>query len=195
MTLSELHGFFTVLAISPETVVPSQWLPLVLADESVLESEEDEFINLIFMFYNSVCNIFHENPDRYKILVNKDKKEEDKTILSDWSLGVLEGISLHKDFWTELLNKEYYVPFSLLLGIQNKEIAEDFEVDFKISKQNVMENQQLFESYIKDIYYDILEYRKDVFDATNEIISKPKVGRNDPCPCGSGKKFKKCCMN
>jgi SEC-C motif-containing protein len=22
---------------------------------------------------------------------------------------------------------------------------------------------------------------------------KPKVGRNDPCPCGSGKKFKKCC--
>ena len=25
--------------------------------------------------------------------------------------------------------------------------------------------------------------------------SEPKVGRNDPCPCGSGKKFKKCCMN
>lgn len=22
---------------------------------------------------------------------------------------------------------------------------------------------------------------------------KPKVGRNDPCPCGSGKKYKKCC--
>jgi SWIM/SEC-C metal-binding protein len=23
--------------------------------------------------------------------------------------------------------------------------------------------------------------------------STPKVGRNEPCPCGSGKKFKKCC--
>ena len=23
---------------------------------------------------------------------------------------------------------------------------------------------------------------------------KKKIGRNDPCPCGSGKKFKKCCM-
>jgi uncharacterized protein YecA (UPF0149 family) len=23
--------------------------------------------------------------------------------------------------------------------------------------------------------------------------AEPKVGRNDPCPCGSGKKFKKCC--
>ena len=35
------------------------------------------------------------------------------------------------------------------------------------------------------------------------VTSKPKtirnqvdrVGRNDPCPCGSGKKFKKCCMH
>ena len=24
-------------------------------------------------------------------------------------------------------------------------------------------------------------------------MSMEKVGRNDPCPCGSGKKFKKCC--
>ncbi|HIE11729.1 MAG TPA: hypothetical protein EYP62_08950, partial [Kiritimatiellae bacterium] len=23
--------------------------------------------------------------------------------------------------------------------------------------------------------------------------TQPKVGRNDPCPCGSGKKYKKCC--
>ena len=26
------------------------------------------------------------------------------------------------------------------------------------------------------------------------IRDKPKVGRNDPCPCGSGKKYKKCCL-
>jgi len=26
------------------------------------------------------------------------------------------------------------------------------------------------------------------------VRSVPKVGRNDPCPCGSGKKYKKCCM-
>ena len=25
------------------------------------------------------------------------------------------------------------------------------------------------------------------------IVSNPKVGRNQPCPCGSGEKFKKCC--
>jgi len=35
-------------------------------------------------------------------------------------------------------------------------------------------------------------------DATATIIpikrDGPKVGRNDPCPCGSGKKYKKCCL-
>ena len=29
-----------------------------------------------------------------------------------------------------------------------------------------------------------------------EVIStEPKIGRNDPCPCGSGKKYKKCYLN
>jgi uncharacterized protein YecA (UPF0149 family) len=30
-------------------------------------------------------------------------------------------------------------------------------------------------------------------DAPEPRRSSPKVGRNDPCPCGSGKKYKKCC--
>jgi len=27
------------------------------------------------------------------------------------------------------------------------------------------------------------------------LMQRIKVGRNEPCPCGSGKKFKKCCLN
>lgn len=27
------------------------------------------------------------------------------------------------------------------------------------------------------------------------LMNTPKVGRNEPCPCGSGKKYKKCCWN
>ena len=41
--------------------------------------------------------------------------------------------------------------------------------------------------------------RKDIPKETKEVShepvvnSNPKVGRNDPCPCGSGKKYKNCC--
>lgn len=31
-------------------------------------------------------------------------------------------------------------------------------------------------------------------DSSPYVREEPKIGRNDPCPCGSGKKYKKCCM-
>jgi len=33
----------------------------------------------------------------------------------------------------------------------------------------------------------------DVFDLPSARPSAPKISRNGPCPCGSGKKYKKCC--
>ena len=53
------------------------------------------------------------------------------------------------------------------------------------------------------VHHELAEFRKSdgtwyFFDgkmvSTGQIRrDTPKVGRNDPCPCGSGKKFKKCC--
>lgn len=42
------------------------------------------------------------------------------------------------------------------------------------------------------------EQRKTItktFNATKTVVKDKKIGRNDPCPCGSGKKYKKCCIN
>jgi uncharacterized protein YecA (UPF0149 family) len=42
------------------------------------------------------------------------------------------------------------------------------------------------------------EKRKEIkktYTATKTIVKGDKVGRNDSCPCGSGKKYKKCCLN
>ena len=39
---------------------------------------------------------------------------------------------------------------------------------------------------------DFVEQAKNLAK-TKSLPSSPKVGRNDPCPCGSGKKYKKCC--
>ncbi|MGH7163747.1 MAG: SEC-C metal-binding domain-containing protein, partial [Planctomycetota bacterium] len=40
-------------------------------------------------------------------------------------------------------------------------------------------------------------YVRALRDAFNPkpIRAPSRVGRNDPCPCGSGKKYKRCCMN
>ena len=47
------------------------------------------------------------------------------------------------------------------------------------------------EGNLLDMDYEDNEYEKRQLPVINET----KVGRNDPCPCGSGKKYKKCCLN
>ena len=52
-------------------------------------------------------------------------------------------------------------------------------------------------------HHEVSTFRKDdgkwffedgkVIGGQPEVRESPKVGRNDPCPCGSGKKYKKCC--
>lgn len=34
---------------------------------------------------------------------------------------------------------------------------------------------------------------KKAFNRSNIVVKGKKIGRNEPCPCGSGKKYKKCC--
>jgi len=36
------------------------------------------------------------------------------------------------------------------------------------------------------------QIRKD-YNKSKQVIKPKKIGRNEPCPCGSGKKYKKCC--
>ena len=59
--------------------------------------------------------------------------------------------------------------------------VDDFDDDF------VDDNDD--EEFVDDDYY-----LKPAPPAT-VIHESPRVGRNEPCPCGSGKKFKKCCLN
>ncbi len=47
---------------------------------------------------------------------------------------------------------------------------------------------------------DILtvQKRKEIkkeFNKSRIVVNDNKIGRNEPCPCGSGKKYKKCCLN
>ncbi|MCF7566885.1 SEC-C domain-containing protein [Sabulilitoribacter arenilitoris] len=59
--------------------------------------------------------------------------------------------------------------------------------DFNTLKQiyNTFTYKEEFENNLPEEYYRYSE----------PIISAKKIGRNDPCSCGSGKKHKKCCLN
>lgn len=44
-------------------------------------------------------------------------------------------------------------------------------------------------------FYDAFESAEMPWEKEEPVVVGPKIGRNDPCPCGSGKKYKKCCMS
>lgn len=72
------------------------------------------------------------------------------------------------------------------------ELMETYKYDYlynnKLSPTVVYDNSTAFKELLS-IYEDFTE---NIFDFDEEF---QKTGRNDPCPCGSGKKFKKCCLN
>ncbi|ERJ12229.1 YecA family protein [Haloplasma contractile] len=55
-----------------------------------------------------------------------------------------------------------------------------------------LKNDENFIAIIKEHYHHMKLIGQEAFKF-NEPLRKKKIGRNDPCPCGSGKKYKKCC--
>ncbi|PIP17193.1 MAG: preprotein translocase subunit SecA [Candidatus Portnoybacteria bacterium CG23_combo_of_CG06-09_8_20_14_all_37_13] len=56
------------------------------------------------------------------------------------------------------------------------------------------EGYKLFQDLLNNIEIQTKSVKKQIKQIEHEIKFKG-VGRNDPCPCGSGKKYKKCCLN
>jgi len=62
-----------------------------------------------------------------------------------------------------------------------------------LDKENAPEKE---EQMHRDIQAKFDEFKKQkANNQTTQPVQSTKVGRNEPCPCGSGKKYKKCCGN
>ncbi|HBZ02475.1 MAG TPA: SEC-C domain-containing protein [Lachnospiraceae bacterium] len=81
------------------------------------------------------------------------------------------------------------------------EITEDSEVTINIDTEKLYMNmvgcnaEWLYTLPAWEKIYDKAKrdelYKKE--KTSHTVVKAPKIGRNDPCPCGSGKKYKKCC--
>ncbi|MFO7612459.1 MAG: SEC-C metal-binding domain-containing protein [Clostridia bacterium] len=89
---------------------------------------------------------------------------------------------------------------SLAKPLELDELTEDSEIDMSIDFEKLLYNMHAAKAnwlYLLEEWEDIFpaekrdEIRKQ-FNRDNTAVSN-KVGRNEPCPCGSGLKYKKCC--
>ena len=201
MTLDMLDGFLHAIAIGPETVMPSRWLPKVwgLDDGAMMPPADDmdqanHLLGLVMRHYNSIVWGFEQRPPRLSPLWNTvhfDTGEFEDAEM--WAYGFAEAIKLTKAAWQPLFDhpdgQQWIRPIHVL-G------AEDLSPELDELTRTPAQRETLtaqIEGSLLQIHAFWLPLRRAVAERQQAQRLSPKVGRNEPCPCGSGKKFKKCC--
>jgi uncharacterized protein len=197
MRIDKLQGFLCAAISGPDIITPSQWMPEALGEAPEYESLEQakEFMGLMMGFYNDVASTLKNNqPPKLilKLCTPGDKRLDYQT----WCEGYILGWALSTQEWLQPGNeslKRLTFPILYLSGAF-KEEAE------RRGKEHVMgeEDQKVWQDCadslpqsVMAIYNFWLSKRKPMPIQRGQ----PKVGRNELCPCGSGKKFKQCCGN
>ena len=120
-------------------------------------------------------------PDHRNLLETLAVEQQQKGLFPHYSLDeVDEAYREGKDSpeWEQFYDPlEFYEPNNIL-SRQLRWAQED--------QQQWDDDEGLFEDSFEPLY--------DYEPTTPYFRETPKIGRNDPCPCGSGKKYKKCCL-
>lgn len=194
--LSFAHGVVTAILSAPEIIHPGVLFEYVFnleEDESeilLLDEVKEHFI-LFLSFYSEIAKQLVDRTYKPLLSLDKDYSESSYEWVNEWALGYLSGVYYYMEEGNEdekLI--ELLAPITTLAGyedfIQEKNKTGGLTKSVKITLLN-----KFFEG-LPDVVLNINQYNRSL-EAGPEYFTGNKIGRNDPCPCGSGKKYKKCC--
>jgi uncharacterized protein len=194
MTLDALQGLFCAVASAPAPIAREAWMAAALGEHAFANADEErEVTDLIVRFCDDTAREIaaEEGLDILSYPVEKGEEE-----LAVWCEGYLVGVALAEPDWfaagdEETVN-ELLFPFLALSGRLKEHALEAGEPwEEGEAEEKLMDDA-------RESFYDTVEdaWRYWFDSRINRVPQKreaAKVGRNDPCPCGSGKKFKACC--
>ena len=145
--------------------------------------------------------------EAYDLAVERWEAENDDEMDSyEMFANCLKGIGDKRGI--EKLQEIYaYEDDSVSIGNSLECLSEIYQMDIpelhdiRKSRKERDEKQKNRESRLNDLVdnYEISEEEEQIFEKPGTVVpfkrNSVKIGRNDPCPCGSGKKYKKCCLN
>lgn len=195
LDITELDGLFTAIVSGPVMIPPSQWLQAVWGDfEPVWESEKEfeVILTLMVRHMNGIAaNIMEHSEDFEPIFLEREVRDKTYTIVDEWCEGYRRGVALAAEEW----NKGGPEMAILLTPI----LAFTSETNWRghdFSDSEVENIQKAIAPNVRDIHAFWLMRREKLAPINTPVHRRePRVGRNDPCPCGSGKKYKKCCLH
>ena len=207
----ELQGFLFAVASAPELILPSEWQPIIFADQEVVYAsldEAQEILGQITALYNAINAAVIDGPTllpadcplQDDVLANFD----DAAPMAQWSRGFLRGHQWLEELWEEYLPEELAEELAATLMtlsfFSSRALAEAFVAENTGEQQSLETAAATIHGILPravgqyaHIGRSIATVRREHDTEASEPTRTAKVGRNAPCPCGSGKKYKRCC--
>jgi len=206
LRLDEAHGFLCAALSGPQPMAEEQWLDEILGEpEAGSEDLLREAADLLRPFVAELEAALAGGQPALLLLYPIDGEEGAAGDYFPWCQAYLEGVDAASEDWFDALGADddkedsdeiRYLDEQLFLLFM---LTGDAEEAARASGEDWLSDEEL--NRLEDECEEKLPqavtaiYRFWVARRSIKTIRRetPKVGRNDPCPCGSGKKFKKCC--
>jgi uncharacterized protein len=200
MDVSTLEGILTALAIGPRLVLPSTWLPWMWDFEHGQEevvyadrAQAQEVMGLAMDLVNRIAYAFQHEPESIEPVFFRGAQWG----AAEWCKGFLKATQIFDtedwavDALRDITNTEHGCLITSLLRLGDGD-------GFEITKRegNAQRCVGAIVLSVVAIHTHWLARRSAAPAVAFRAPARrdaPKVGRNDPYPCGSGRKFKKCC--
>jgi uncharacterized protein len=195
MLLTELDGFLTGLLVCPEGIRTDEWMTVIWGVETdgVPPFEDPLDVQWFVKAVTARRDEIARDLARGKLQPILDIDERDgRTFWEYWIDGFAEAITLRPDAWVALTDDpDRAGPWSSLLMLIAIARGE--------SELDSIELNTFQDRAVAELTNTVQRlYRARARAAGVNIMAGPatvvrKIGRNDPCACGSGKKHKHCC--
>ena len=181
-------GIFTAV-VSCKDLVPTQsWVKLFMAESNIdnIDSANELFQSLLAVYNKTAMQLYD---DRFAPVLLESMKlvnwhEGTTESIMDWCFGYCRGMELSPSIWLKE-QYEYSMPIALLGGVI------DIDKEEPPTNEELADFAMMVPSLAQSVYNIAFDAREDEIEFQSE---KSKLGRNEPCLCGSGKKYKKCCL-
>lgn len=194
MLIDELDGFLTGIVVGPELIMPAEWFPVIWQEgEPEFEdgAQSERISSIILARYNEIIRQLDDELGAFEPIFLETP--DGAVRAENWVEGFMDAFAFRVDAWDPLFETEdgkmLMVPIMAHLHDKDGNPAlNTSEEELQTIRDQCAE---VLPFAVKGIY-DFWKARREPVKFAPRRIGK-KVGRNEPCPCGSGRKYKRCC--
>ncbi|HYW15524.1 MAG TPA: UPF0149 family protein [Allosphingosinicella sp.] len=206
-SISYVDGGLAGLLLAPRPIAPEIWLPRLRAGPEAAFADPADGARLARLLQDRQAEIAADLLEGGGVFAPVYEEDEEGRILWQlWLLGLSGALALFSEHWEKMIASDdedvgaaAMGLMSLLATLPGLRSALSAEEKEELEELGGMaeEAPDLLPYFVEVLYrrqrgLERVIMADDDFPPPQPAVST-KVGRNEPCPCGSGKKYKKCC--